>query len=137
MNSLKDLSGKIAGIKSGTKVAWMNQPCMFCSSDNMWRSRGAAAPWCAHYNSEISSSWIHIENISMKLHALRIHSPSGASNNLQICHLDKTYIANSSMHRYEANLLPLKLQPEHGFTFLFSGVILFLIRNNKIKRMIE
>ena len=39
-------------------------PCLFCPSDNLWRSRGADAPRCAHFSTVISPSWI-TEQISV------------------------------------------------------------------------
>ena len=33
-------------------------PCLFCPSDNVWRSRHADAPWCAHFSTVIPPSWI-------------------------------------------------------------------------------
>ena len=39
-------------------------PCLFCPSDNVWRSRRADAPWCAHFSTVISPSWI-TEQISV------------------------------------------------------------------------
>ena len=32
------------------KGALMFFPCLFCPSDNVWRSRRADAPWCAHFS---------------------------------------------------------------------------------------
>ena len=39
-------------------------PCLFRPSDIVWRSRCADAPWCAHFSTVISPSWI-TEQISV------------------------------------------------------------------------
>ena len=39
-------------------------PCLFCPSDNVWRSRRTDAPLCAHFSTVISPSWI-TEQISV------------------------------------------------------------------------
>jgi len=39
-------------------------PCLFHPSDNVWRSRRADAPRCAHFSTVISPSWI-TEKISV------------------------------------------------------------------------
>ena len=36
----------------------MFYPCLFCPSDNVWRSRRADAPRCAHFSIVITPSWI-------------------------------------------------------------------------------
>ena len=42
----------------------MFYPCSFCPSDNVWRSRRADTPRCAHFSTVISPSWI-TEQISV------------------------------------------------------------------------
>jgi len=46
------------------KGALLLCPCLFCPSDNVWRSRRADAPRCAHFSTVISPSWI-TEQISV------------------------------------------------------------------------
>ena len=36
----------------------MFYPCLFCPSDNVWCSRRAHVPWCAHFYTVITPSWI-------------------------------------------------------------------------------
>ena len=43
----------------------MFYPCLFCPSDNVWRSRHADAPRCAHFSTVITPSWI-TEKISIE-----------------------------------------------------------------------
>ena len=36
----------------------MFYPCLFCPSDNVWRSGRADRPQCAHFSNVITTSWI-------------------------------------------------------------------------------
>ena len=46
------------------KGALLCCPCLFCPSDNVWRSHRDNAPWWTHFSTVISPSWI-TEQISV------------------------------------------------------------------------
>ena len=58
---------------------------------------GADAPQCAHFSTVIAPSWI-TQQISLEKCAHR--GVSGAPNNFQNCHLDKTVMDKTSQHSY-------------------------------------
>ena len=56
----------------------MFYPCLFCPSDNLWRSRRADAPRCGYFYTVITPSWItkqiSVENCAHRgTSALREH----------------------------------------------------------------
>jgi len=36
----------------------MFYPCLFCPSDNVWCSQRPDVPWCVHFSTVITPSWI-------------------------------------------------------------------------------
>ena len=81
-----------------TRGALLLCPCLFCPSDNVWRSRCADAPRCAILFYCYHTFLDHRTNISRKLHARRRVSVSGALSKFQNCHLDKTNMDKTSQH---------------------------------------
>ena len=78
----------------------MFYPCLVYPSDNVWRSRRADAPRCSFFFYWFHIFLDHTTNISIKVRAPRRVSAPGAPNDFPNCHLDKTTMDNSSMHRH-------------------------------------
>ena len=85
----------------------MFYPCLFYPSVNVWYSRCADAPLCAHFYSVITPSWItqQIENSPQQGTSDR----RGAPNNAQKCHLDEINMDNTTPFFNVCNLLPHSL----------------------------
>ena len=98
-------------------------PCSFCPSDNVWRSRRADEPRCAHFSILLSHllgshnkhlfftllhnlfKKHHTTNISRQVHASRSIGTSGGPNDVQNCQLDKTNVDKTSQHPKWANMV--------------------------------
>ena len=86
----------------------MNYPCLFCPSDNFEHPLALLTRWCASARTLFYSFHTlldHSTNIIRKMRAPRRVSVSGAPNDVQNCHLDKTNMDNSSMHQSDICLV--------------------------------
>ena len=112
----------------------MFYPCLLCPSDNVWPSWRADAPRCAHlycYHTFLD----HTRNVSRKVRAPRLVIASGASNNVQNCHLDKTNMDKHHNTQFEINSprkssLQLKSTGESVLGFLWRSPIFKLFSGN-------
>ena len=85
---------KVDQISTLTYGVVMFCPCLFCPSDNVWRSRQSDAPLFYCYHTFLD----HTTNINRKVRAPRRVSALGAPNNVQNCHWDKTNMDQTSQN---------------------------------------
>ena len=77
----------------------MFYPCLFCPSDNVWRSRSTDVPRHVQFFYCYYTFLDHTTKISRKVRELRHVSASGAPNNVQNCLLDISNMGKTSQHQ--------------------------------------